>query len=98
MVKIKIMDKLYSIHESNDSMLNPRLLSILEQHRHLLVELLDYFALLMHSLMIETGFEVTNQDWKRSSSYSFQYKIRGNELNYCSLNVHKIGPVTTAIG
>ena len=92
------MDKLYSIDESNDSMLNPRFLSILEQNRHLLMELMDYFALLLHSLMIETGFEATNQDWKHSSSYSFQYKIRGNELKYCSLNVHKIGPVTTAIG
>ena len=94
------MENLYFIHESDDSRLCPILLQVIEQGTHLLKDLHDYFALLLHSLMIETGFEAMNQDWKLGSSYSFKYKIKNdsNTRPHCSLNIHKIGPVTQIIG
>ena len=96
------MDNLYYIHESTDGRLCPTLKQILEDQGNNLSETLDYFAILLHSLMIETNFEVINQQstWKKGHSYEFKYKIQNqmNPENHCSLKIHQIGPVLSIIG
>ena len=63
--------------------------------------MLDYFSLLIHSLMIETGFTVVNncQEWKKlnSNSYNFVYRFE-QSVATCSINIHKLGPVTVITG
>ena len=96
------MENLSYIHESSDGRLCPTLKKILEDQGNNLSEPLDYFAILLHSLMIETNFEVMNHQstWKKGQSYGFEYKIP-NQMdpeNHCSLRIHQIGPVISIIG
>ena len=75
-------------------------LKILEE-AHVLEDSLDYFSHLLHSLMIETGFRVVNNghEWKKSdsNSYNFVYNFEQSDAT-CSINIHKIGPVTVIVG
>ena len=57
---------------------------------------LDYMALLVHALMVETGF---NKLETNVSNHRFKYGLQSHlsSATYCSLNVNKIGNVTTII-
>jgi len=67
-----------------------------------LVDSWDYFSILLHAFMLETGFKIRNDGHqKKSNCLSFQYELASQEksLAHCSVNVQRIvGPITKVIG
>ena len=96
------MDKIYYIADSTEEEMAPLLENVLEEYDESLVDSWDYFSILLHAFMLETGFKVRNDGHqKRSNCLSFQYELEGQEkcLAHCSMNVQRIvGPITKVIG
>ena len=94
------MDKKYEIHESTPDDLPPILRAILEENMSYLDTPWDIFSFLLHALMLETGFKSTSANFKKQTSYGFEYKLEESTENsaFCSMNIHKMGPLTTVIG
>lgn len=91
------MEKVYFISDSSESTKCQILQKALDDNRNLLESSWDYFVILLHALMLEVGFEPSSIE-KKSKSYSFQYVTKNDQDHKCSLNVHRIGPITSIIG
>ena len=93
------MDKIYYIEDSTEDNIAPLLENVLKENTESLINSFDYFSILLHSFMLETGFKIRDKDGhqKKSDCHSFQYELANQEksLAYCSMNVQKIvGTIT----
>ena len=52
------MDKMYCIADSSEEEIAPLLENVLKEKTEFLVNSWDYFSILLHSLMLETGFKL----------------------------------------
>ena len=96
------MDKMYCIADSSEEEIAPLLENVLKEKTEFLVNSWDYFSILLHSLMLETGFKLRddNSHQKTSSCHSFQYVLANEERNlaHCSMNVQKIVGTIIKVG
>ena len=87
------MEKVYFIHECN----GPEVLKYLSVFvTEEPTSSLDYLALLVHGLMIETGFAKPEEP-EKNGTHRVQYVLPGQSV-LCSVSLNKIGNVTTIIG
>ena len=94
------MEKLYFIHDCK----GPEALQVLAKYSSGINETqtssLDYLALLVHGLMIETGFVDQEEDKNLVCDHRVKYILGGmnNSVMHCTVSLNKIGNVTTIIG
>jgi hypothetical protein len=94
------MEKLYRIDECHSNQITPLLESILQENLSILNQSSwNHFCLILHGLMVETGFKVLEQNLKSNKCFKFKYILPEMDPNiFCTLKIDKIGAVTTAIG
>ncbi len=94
------MDKVFEISQSSGKLKSRLLEQVLEEHADKLDSSWDYFVFVLHALVLETGLTLhKNTVCKKSNYYHFEYQLPGRAcLTHCSLNVHRLGPMTSIIG
>ena len=90
------MERTYFIEETCGGATLLALKNLLQDYDKKPETLLDFMAMLVHALMIETGFSTLDSN---SSNHRFKYGLKSHLTNsdYCTVSVNKIGNVTTII-